>query len=141
MDISKKYIKMCEEAKIIQKNKRWYDIGDYCYGIRFKTTQKYNTSQKSIYQYDPVFNKEWKDNVSKSFHKIYNIWLPSQDQLQAMISIPPSLISKFKKFLESYHFHCVFNSMEQLWLAYVMEEKYQKLWNYRNKKWSKSRRK
>ena len=68
------------------------------------------------------------------------IWLPRQDQLQAMVidNTPNpdklgSLLSRFWVFCSCFYqgkltFE-VFTSMEQLWLAFVMKEKYNKTWD------------
>ena len=52
-----------------------------------------------------------------------SIWLPRQDQLQGMVEYTVG-VNKF-------------NSMEQLWLAFVMSEKYNKKWD--GKDWIKKR--
>ena len=106
MDKSKVYIEMCEKAKEIQKLK---PLG------------------KSL-------NAWGKDDLS--------IWLPRQDQLQEMIDrsilneTSLALAKRFGKWLENNSFigSCLTeivrkNSMEQLWLAFVMKEKYNKTWN------------
>ena len=69
-------------------------------------------------------------------------WLPRQDQLQEMIEAESLfvLLHKFRMFVS--HDDVLidgwspvmyqFNSMEQLWLAFVMKEKYNKVWNEEN---------
>ncbi len=106
MDTSETYVKMCEQAKEIQEIKP-------------------------------------KDNTwdIKSFWApaIPNIWLPRQDQLQEMIKDKFRLktgeiflIQPFYYFSLSQFYQKVNASMEQLWLAFVMKEKYGKLWNGQN---------
>jgi len=75
-----------------------------------------------------------------------NIWLPRQDQLQGMVIDLPR-IKNFNGLLpEIYQFACnttiaIKNnvnpdwSMEQLWLAFVMKEKFKKIWD--GKDWIK----
>ena len=69
-----------------------------------------------------------------------NIWLPRQDQLQAMLitehpmgipnaSMPRRLIKYMADWYDNYPEAYWFTSMEQLWLAIVMKEKYNKVWN------------
>ena len=71
-----------------------------------------------------------------------SIWLPRQDQLQGMLPdtfsnrTPVALIDKLDKFIDveckrdNRHSIEVINwSMEQLWLAFVMKEKFNKTWN------------
>ncbi len=80
------------------------------------------------------------------------IWLPCQDQLQEMCK--PYLENKYGRYAETFEdlflrfsqfwageesegfyngeikdYGSKFNSMEQLWLAFVMENKYGKVWN------------
>jgi hypothetical protein len=70
------------------------------------------------------------------------IWLPRQDQLQGMISHDKSgallLLSLFSqsvyRWKTSYKMQFA-KSMEQLWLAYVMYEKFNKKWNWNEDKW------
>lgn len=65
------------------------------------------------------------------------IWLPHQDQLQEMVE-SENLLFKVKGFWE---FCCSatfikfrgYHSMEQLWLAFVMKEKFNKIWD--GEKW------
>ena len=86
-----------------------------------------------------------------------DIWLPCQDQLQEMLDIPKGTIhkkqsgrcgGKLAKYLafeigyfanQDYEIHPkemnyidLFDSMEQLWLALVMKERYGKVWNGEN---------
>jgi len=57
------------------------------------------------------------------------VWLPRQDQLQDMIDKPlANLTKRFYDYLKTTGFEVNLNSMEQLWLAFVMHEKYQKKW-------------
>lgn len=102
-------------------------------------------------------------DIIKQFQEIYTsykdaLWLPRQDQLQDMLKdkirhnhkntygyvkgpapegfIAGCLHQEFHKFMiyeDQYIFCEVFNSMEQLWLAFVMHEKYNKRWN--DKEW------
>ncbi len=133
MDTSKEYIQMCEKAAEIQ-------------AIKKKT-------------YPPIGKDYWA--------KI-SVWLPRQDQLQAMVEIPDDKVSAVgygtvwdgKGWVTKADFHSPTHSLflefaafalgqeaggdingnipeysqkfttgEQLWLAFVMKEKYQKHWN------------
>ena len=77
------------------------------------------------------------------------IWLPTQGQLQGMIFKESDFydnISNFYCFLcEEYTYFTILNTkeeklkyknMNELWLCYVMREKYNKIWD--SKKWVKS---
>ena len=120
MDTSKEYIKMCYEAKELQDR-------DFVY---FMTHPK---------EYVGEYNCE---------HGGVMTWLPRQDQLQEMIKFEPwegqttslhRLFFKFREFVQNddadtwWDFKGDFTSMEQLWLAFVMKEKYNKVWN--NAQW------
>lgn len=127
MDTSKEYIKMCKMAKEIQgftNVARLELAGDFCTGT----------------------NKQ-----GDFFNGI--TWLPKQDQLQEMYSdfIRRELgviHSEIKQaFLDFSHwlnqqylpkkFTCVptncFDSGEKLWLAFIMQEQFNKVWN--DKEW------
>ena len=75
------------------------------------------------------------------FETLFNvIWLPRQDQLQEMIEwkpifdgppIPMVIAHGLYNFAQiRMRQYCKqFSTMEQLWLAFVMQEKYQKVWS------------
>jgi hypothetical protein len=76
------------------------------------------------------------DHLNQSFKegkREYYVWLPRQDQLQEMI-LPLFKGSCHWMLEECYKFiqlpHPVKpQSMEQIWLAFVMQEKFAKTWN------------
>ena len=119
MDTSKEFILMCEKAVEIQEG--W--IPSYHDVIFNGTVGHYKMSRKSS-----------------------SVFLPRQDQLQDMVDT--ELADK----IQSFYFFCLNvsrfderymelisldgdarrlnnKSMEQLWLAFVMSEKYNKTWN------------
>jgi len=129
MDTSKEYIKMCEKAKEIQKigkiSKGWsgiFRIGEYIY---FGVWGGHN-------------------GVEDVAERI--IWLPRQDQLQEMVDYDltnrcvefycfvSGRVPLTNEIINAGQLH-KFTSMEQLWLAFVMKEKYNKIWN--GKDWEK----
>ncbi len=119
MDTSKAYIKMCEKAEEIQ-NKWEPTKGDFIWGGYGILIWLWNTDDKYI-------------------------WLPRQDQLQGMLmtndnDYPYKNIWKLQKGFESCldkdHWQTrdintvlAMDSYERLWLAFVMKEKYNKIWN------------
>ena len=131
MDTTKKNIKMSEKAEEIQelwKPKEYDDIA-------------VNLSGKwHIEKYPPSL-------MPQQFSG-YVIWLPRQDQLQEMTDL-----KTYEKLTAFSHevlqlvldmnegsrktFGDVTNqySMEQLWLAFVMHEKYGKVWNEEKEEW------
>jgi len=100
MDKSKTYIKMCEKAKEIQQ---------------LAPSPTYE--DKEFWHIDDDGD---------------NTWLPRQDQLQEMVKRgnakfhPYNLLWRLMRFAHN-SFDCT--TMEQLWLAFVMKEKYNKTWN------------
>ena len=101
--ITDNYIKMCEEAVEIQ------DFWEQKEGSWVK----------------------WWDDMGND----YVVWLPTQEQLQEMIDW--NIYQLTARFGEMVHYEAgndknFFTSMEQLWLAFVMKEKYNKVWDGEN---------
>jgi hypothetical protein len=119
MYTSKEYIRMCKKAEEIQKD--W--IANYGDSIYIKILKTTSHIQDSIGCAICFGNEKLRDKV---------IWLPFQCQLQDMIdwqNLGPAKVTEMGyrlfKFLEIPH---SFTSMEQLWLGFVMWEKYKKVW-------------
>ena len=148
MDTSKEYIKMCEKAEEIQEmlDNSYYTI-ENVFAVRAKRKQCIHEEEKLFipYSYDKVYCERCGKKLEeyeteyiatysqKPFHLLNDevqkfIWLPRQDQLQQMIA-------KFYLLpFNTFHKFCIknqveFNSMEQLWLTFVMWQKYHKIWN------------
>jgi len=96
--------------------------------------------------YEP-YAKLVRDADTCTFHAFYNertpeylsyIWLPRQDRLQKMIELPKhrdkaGLATYFSLWLNKNIDFWKFGwSMEQLWLAFVMKEEFNKIWNDEN---------
>jgi frataxin-like iron-binding protein CyaY len=154
MDTSKEYILMCEKAEEIQKlkiPKFSFVIVVDSFGNRGSKCQGITTAGYNCYNRHHVFMLS---NPYAGISKKSLTWLPRQDQLQEMVkedfttkeSRLYAKISHFNNFLEiddkeeRYPLNeDLINkhpSMEQLWLAFVMKEKYQKIWN--GKEWVKN---
>jgi len=65
-----------------------------------------------------------------------SVWLPDQSQLQEMfgyrnaIALLDGIYGLVREYTqEAIEYYEQFSTMEQLWLAFVMKEKYGKLWN------------
>jgi len=139
MDTSETYIKMCDCPEIQEHAK--YEAGDYLssgdgieiIGSLMKVGD--NTATRGGYDYD-FFSYVW--------HRA--IWLPRQDQLQEMVDEVANkkhFVFRFNDFLHNNYqpithmnaFVWLANlpddviSMERMWLAFVMKEKYNKTWN------------
>ena len=130
VDFSENYIRMCNKAVEIQDNwkprhgdnlanyqSEWLDIDD-------------NTKIREVSFKSHVMLGV--DNVSITNRKLC-VWLPRQDQLQEMAGKFPEYVVDWYQFtLENGHLE----SMEQLWLCFVMSQKFSKQWN--GKDWIKS---
>ena len=129
MDTSIEYIKMCEKAEEIQK-------------LWKPTVADFHTSYdwKEVHTVEFDYDSSEIDILGCPPH----IWLPRQDQLQEMLidKIGGNHIALLSVLIRSDLFcqaglgHYVSspnynytNSMEQLWLVFVMKEKYNKIWN------------
>ena len=143
MDTSEKYIRMCESAQEIQDIKRKFnsqvryglDVGDYYWIKRLNIV--------GILEENGIGSVD-------------SIWLPRQDQLQEMIEFENLERMSFQDFHERHirfnrfvnslyqrhesgaiNIHIYnFESLEQLWLSFVMKEKYNKTWNEDKQEWN-----
>jgi len=133
--ITENYIKMCEKAEEIQKSN--INIG------------KRHFSNQDFVAYN--FGEGLKVYVCNEISWYWTIqdliWLPTQEQLQEMILSNPNadfqplwLISKFKFFTDRINIGSmgtgIENSMNELWLAFIMKELYHKIWT--DKQWKKA---
>lgn len=129
------YIKMCGKATKIQGN--WYPkVGDLVLPTGFCSPQIIGVDSQSHF----IFA-----NGGKQVDLNSAIWLPDQDQLQGMVEVTPEGIITYLCYfsntvilpvslddadLQARHDYWMdFKSWEQLWLAFVMDQKYHKTWN------------
>jgi len=119
VDTSETYIKMCDCPEIQRQGTRPRNLID-------------NSDYASILIGDGSYNNP--------FHRV---WLPRQDQLQEMLlkywwsdEQPGNNISvMLQKFDWWLNDTCPkYQAMEQLWLAFVMKEKHNKIWD--GERWS-----
>ena len=153
MDTTEKYRAMCEKAKELQ-NKHTLKIGDYV--VRFWRSHEAggrigNSAGNGIVDWvsgdsHTIIGDEW------SHYRDEAIWLPYQDQLQEAMKeshTMGAMIQDLYWFYEPEHFcpdrdndyiECkceeigtarrkMFTSIEQFWLAVVMDELYKKEWS------------
>ena len=115
MDTSREYIEMCKKAMKIQKIWR-----------RMKKKPK-----GSIF-YNPKIKKIL--IIPATPYDGDCIWLPRQDDLQGIIIIRRDEYEYYIRRLLDFVLDLPFAimSMEQLWIAFVMEERYNKTWNGKN---------
>jgi hypothetical protein len=122
MDTSSDYIKMCERAEEIINN--WlYEFGDFYVSMAAGITSETQTIVSDL-------------ELQRSYmNQIKAVWLPRQDQLQAFIldqyATPWDLLIEFVNALMSdkASYFDKFPSMEQIWIAYIMDKKFHKKWN------------
>jgi hypothetical protein len=121
MDKSSHYIKMCESAKVIQK--QWKpDFGDFFVSMLLGLTSPCQSIASDL---------EKKVSYLK---KLKAVWLPRQDQLQEMViekyATSWDLAIAFSNILmaDNASYFDNFDSMEKLWIAFIMLEKHRKKW-------------
>ena len=136
---------------------KWYEDPVYikmsdCVEIQFRHNWKEGDYLVALQKYEQVDGDDWpiQDIAVGEINIIHNawrmddrgispsdkaIWLPRQDQLQEMVELPrPKLVTEFYTFAVCSEVEGVlalnyYRSMEQLWLAFVMKEKYNKTWS------------
>ena len=121
MDKSSHYIKMCESAKVLQK--KWKpELGDFFVSLSLGMTSLCQPITSDL---------EKKASYLKT---IKAVWIPRQDQLQNLIiekhATPWDLAIAFSNVLmgDNASYFDKFDSMEKLWLVFIMYEKYRKQW-------------
>ena len=134
MDTSKEYIEMCKRAVEVQG--LWEPSkGDaYIIGGAMPGDKHFGVTYLGCC---------WQKCEGCRFEveelKYECVWLPRQDQLQRMIWTP--IMSNYKSAQDfacsfvGWVEYCVDPDMEQLWLAFVMYEKYGKKWD--DQDWAK----
>jgi len=138
--ITQNYIKMCEKAEEMQK--AWKPV-DW---------------DRFIYKNDKTVGMGC--GHIKSYMKVWYVWLPTQEQLQEMMTelsnehffknFPKNYIPQKDEYVFPIHLLWWFSqwvvfqkraetkecSLNELWLAFVMYEKYHKIWT--GEKWVKA---
>jgi hypothetical protein len=123
---AEKYITMCEKAIELQERHSllgmpYLEVGDfYWLGKDYLKTNIFICDKRELVRGDKV-------------------WIPRQDQLQEMVYKDAradaiiEMLESWRK--ENYEYELQFISMEQLWLAFVMKEKYNKIWDNGKEEW------
>lgn len=151
-----KYIKMAEKATEIQEQFKEIDSGDI---IRLNRDLDYQFKSGDILHRGDWINGEKDEGYyriydgydgSQSFSRDDFTWLPSQNRLQDMmidrfqehkyplwqmmyvfnnfIACPP--LRHRKKYVDWLRKYVTqFTTLEQLWMAFIMERKFKKIWN------------
>ncbi len=134
MDTSKEYIKMCERAAEIQK--LWIvKEADVVFGDRWPG---YICAMGHMENFSiRPFNNKCHTGKWAWYQKEEVVWLPRQDQLQEMVIEKETPAGYFiaeelyNDITDSYgrDKYWDFDTMEKFWLAYVMKENFNKIWN------------
>jgi len=121
MDKSSAYIRMCESAKVVQE--QWKpEFGDFYVSMSLGLTSPCQPIMSDL---------EKKVSYLKT---IKAVWLSRQDQIQEMVienyATPWDLAIAFSNVLmgDNASYFEKFDSMEKLWLAFIMLEKYKRKW-------------
>jgi len=133
MDCSVEYIEMCRKAVEVQ------ELCPFQEGDFILNTSSISPPEGFLfinYRHQPDPDKpDWELLYKPDQKKAFNIWLPRQDQLQDMVKddFPDlgSILDHVRRFWinNTLYYPVDFKSMEQLWLAFVMHEKYGKKWD------------
>ncbi len=139
MDTSEIYINMCDCPEI---QKQWkLQNGDFFYDIRISIGN-------GVCPYMIGYEGKHFDEFGEYADVEFCTWLPRQDQIQEMIdddpmykkgqgwcTMPRKFTKRLAEFVDSNDYNMVATSMEQLWLAFYMEEKYSLVWD--GEEWKK----
>ena len=144
MDVSLEYIKQCEKATEIQALRDSERDGDF-YLVGRTVFDSYKEDIECTCH--DVFEEYAKKSSTPSKPDEYYtriIWIPRQDQLQEMVGGHPlELLDKFYTFcmwderFEEMREKLSPITMEQLWLAFVMKQKYGKALDSNKEEWVK----
>lgn len=122
-DITEKHVKMCAEAKELQK--QWEALpGDFAHLPWLKGTKMCEGDYTNS-----ILTKDADDRKLKG----QAIWIPRQGQIQKMFDVNVSkLLTEFYNWAMDDNIF-IFSTMGQLWLGFYMFKKHSKEWN--GKKW------
>lgn len=137
MDTSETYIKMCQKAVEIQKEWK-VEKGDWYILVEEKIDKCVNSIKKGVPECVGLITFPYNEEEigildgydDRDFFKRTDfVWLPRQDQLQEMINVPDKVNLLYRLVEYADGWSC---SWEQLWLVFVVHEKYHKKWNGEN---------
>ena len=129
MDTSETYILMCKQATEIQLD--WEPAeGDFVDGDYPSVIREWSIVQnQGSASLRPLFTTKGK---LAWYRREEMVWLPRQDQLQDMVNYY-SMVRVAHIIVEVDHmnspYYSKFDSLEKLWLAFVMKEGYDKEWD------------
>jgi len=133
--ITDNYIKMCEKAEVIQKlfNPKGHNHTSHSGCI-------WTDIDRDSYKYDKYTEYGHQYICLRDGYLMHCIWLPTQEQLQEMSSLlcnfPCQILTFLNDWIKNNKIYLSeYKSMNELWLAFVMKEKYNKIWT--GEKWTK----
>ncbi|MDQ7787578.1 MAG: hypothetical protein RDU01_08210 [Thermodesulfovibrionales bacterium] len=142
MDLTNRYILMCQKALEIQDLWRPKQCDIIIEQEMIEAGLSFCKQGASEVQVVNLYYDEGTEQYQQECEELRNIavWLPRQDQLQYIIEPDESKVCLIIHHVlsDKYYYspkdtyiepHKVFYSMEQLWLAYVLKAKYNKIWN------------
>jgi hypothetical protein len=130
MDLSEKYIRMCDCDEVQDfSEKCGLDDGDF-----------YCTRDGKVHVFVDMNNENWRFVLDSDEYT----WLPRQDQIQGMISNPSGIwVHRYNRFhgfvtaesRKNHEWALVHDTPEKGWLAFYMYENHGKTWD--GDKWVK----
>jgi len=137
MDFSEKYIEMCSKASEIQE--LWkQDKGEYVavYSSEWEYLDKDHQVRKKTFKEIVILGVDGNYVTDESLC----VWLPRQDQLQEIMEIDIHSVRPFiilDQLMDRYitRYGYLLETIEQLWLAFFMSEKYKKYWDNKLQDW------
>ena len=169
MDTTREYIEMAHKSYKLQDTQRYnyfdpkskcnahilrrtsyYAVidenysGKYYYVSNFATDYIHNSAVDGfISKPEDIFGCAVREGFPIVFRNEQVIWLPQQDELQAIMLLEVSSFRElsfwFNQWLSGLDWQKYFKtltSMEQLWLAFVMYHKYDMVWDNELKEWN-----
>lgn len=128
MNQTPEFIEMCRELPDTFTPDREYEIGDYVHDRYLNKTYVVADGGAEKTPVTSTCIRADSGSITDCF------WLPKQNQLQAMYQVhfgPILNIYGVTRNFSDYVFVCVLgecSSMEQMWLAFVMHERYNMIW-------------
>ena len=133
MDFTELYIKKCKKAEDIQKE--WNpDVGDIFShdGTHWSIVYSNHIDTGKLYTFYNMEGLGYGTKLEEFKNRNY-IWLPRQDQLQEIIPLNGFSERNYywlEEIILGMHQQLKFCcSIEQLWLAFVMKERFRKEWD------------
>ena len=125
MDKTPKYIRMSDTPKI---QERWEpEVGDWTDEGLLVAATSGEYAKDLLYVCPPKGQVLWDKQTGF-------IWLPTQSQSQGMVkperNFPFNQVGDLIRWIDNYKLYsCSFDSMESLWLAFVIHELHQLTWD------------